>query len=360
MNGARQQGAVILIFITIVLLGVTTLLVTQLSVNKQKNQRQTSTLTDLATAKQNLVGYALRQPIPGTLPCPDTNGDGLANPQGANCQALLGLLPYRTLNLPVLTDGTGARLWYAVAANYTSNAATLKNSSITSNLTLDGQTMAAVVLAPEAQLNNQNRRPLNRTDHLEGVNADADFTTFTAIQSDTQNDQVVGISPAVFWSVIERHVLTNARALLNQYRAQCGEYPWAADFGGPFNSVNNQQRGALPLVTALPNDWGTVCAGGIAPIPPVWLRNHWSSQVLYRMCQTVQGNCVNIIGSAASPAPGVLVAPGITLAGQVRPDNDVNDYFEDENASLPDNQYREAGTIDHDATYNDTTRALSP
>lgn len=360
MSWNAQRGVAILTFVTIILLGVTTLLVTQLSVNKQSNIRQASGLDNLADAKNALLGYALSQPVPGTLPCPDNTGDGLANPQGAACSSQLGLLPYRTLNVADLTDGFGARLWYAVDLNYVSSAAALKNSSITTTLSLSGNPMAAVIIAPGPSLDNQSRRPLVIADFLEGINADGDLSTYDATQTATQNDQIAGLPHGQYWSLMERLVLTEAATLLNTYRLQCGEYPWAANFLGPFDSVNNQQIGALPLNSALPDDWGAVCGPGVAPVPAAWLVNHWPGELLYRMCQTGEGNCVTIIGDSASPAAGALVAPGISLAGQVRPDNDFGDYFEEENSSLPDSQFRRRAPINHSDTYNDVTRALSP
>lgn len=357
---SKQQGVVILTFLTIILLGITTLLVTQLSTNKRTNQRQTNHISSLSDAKQALVGYAMTHPIPGTLPCPDATGDGLANPQGLNCQSLLGLLPTRTLNLGNTQDGTGADLWYAVDANYTANSPALKNSSINTALMLDGTPVAGVVIAPGKPLGAQARRPLTRTDFLEGLNADGDFTNFESNQSDTQNDRVSGLAVATYWSQIEQRVLVTAKALVNDYRNQCGEYPWAANFGGPFNSVNNQQLGALPLNSASPDDWSSICATGVTPTPPAWLVNHWASQIQYRMCQTIEGTCVTILGSNDSPASGVLVAPGVAIPGQARPDNDLVDYFEDENINLPDSEFRQASAINHTATYNDTTLSLNP
>ena len=356
----RQRGVAILIFLTIVLLGVTTLLVTELSVNQQQNQRNIATTDTMAIAKQALLGYALEQAIPGTLPCPDATGDGFENPQGSSCQSQLGLLPHRTLNVDELRDSAGAELWYAVDLNYTASASALKNSSITTTLTLDSSPAAALVISPGKALDDQSRRELNQLDHLEGINADANLADYDSTQSDTQNDKFNAVMPGTFWSLVERRALAAAAQLLDEYRTQCGEYPWAADFGGPFDSTTNLQFGALPFNSALPDDWGAVCTPGTAPTPPGWLTSHWSTELLYRMCQSAEGNCLTVNGSTTSPAAGIVIAPGIALAAQVRPDSDTSDYFEDENSSLPDNLFNAAPPINHDSTYNDRTRTLNP
>jgi hypothetical protein len=83
----------------------------------------------LAQAHEALLAYAAERPIdaavgPGYLPCPDTDDDGWAE---STCGSLsghlgqaarLGRLPWKTLGLPDLRDGSGERLWYAVSTRH--------------------------------------------------------------------------------------------------------------------------------------------------------------------------------------------------------------------------------------------------
>src|SRR6478609_4375024 len=83
----------------------------------------------LAEAREALIAYATSRPIdaqvgPGYLPCPDTDDDGWAE---TTCGSLsghlgqadrLGRLPWKTLGLPDLRDGSGERLWYAVSTRH--------------------------------------------------------------------------------------------------------------------------------------------------------------------------------------------------------------------------------------------------
>lgn len=359
-SGFRQQnrGAAILIFITIVLLATTTLLVNELTVNRAASTRLQDNALVLSQAKEALLGYALSQTVPGTLPCPDSTGDGLQNLAAGGCQSQRGLLPTRTLNLPQLTDHTGSNIWYAVSLNLTPNATGQKNSSSASNLTLDGQASVAVIIAAGSAINGQSRRTLVVTDFLEGNNADGNLADYESLVSADNNDQVLSIEPGHYWSLMERRVLAEANRLLNAYRAVCNEFPWAASFGGPYNSVASQQTGALPFNIALPTNWGAACAGGNAPIPAAWLANQWSDQLYYAMCLSGQGNCLSLIGNVPSAVAGVILAPGISLTGQVRPDNDPGNYFEDENISLPTTQYRKRLVINHSSSYNDISASL--
>lgn len=355
----RQSGIALTVILTIILLAVTASLITVLPINEQRTGRIQNNGLLLEQANQALLGYALEHTIPGTLPCPDNNGDGLENPQGPNCATQLGLLPYRTINMPRSVDGSGALLWYAVELNYVANAG-LRNPSTISTLTLNGNQQAAIVIAPGPALDGQGRAELVIADFLEGVNADANLSTYDNIVTDSQNDQLLGIPKNRFWSLIEKIVTSSAQDLLSTYRANCGEYPFAADFGGPYDSVLNQQHGAMPFDSALPTDWGTACGASTAPTPSAWLSTHWREELLYRMCLSAEGNCLTVAGSPVTPASAVIVAPGVELTGQTRPSSDPLEYFEANNSSAPDSSYSQFRMIDYSSTYNDTSLALVP
>jgi hypothetical protein len=355
---ARSSGAAIIIFITLVLLAFTTILVTQVSVNQKKSARMQNSSQALDFAQSAIFGFALSHSIPGTLPCPDTTGDGSENTTAGGCTSQLGLLPYFTLGLDSLGDSSGSDLWYAVETSYTVNAAGQRNSSTPSALTLNGQPVSHVIIAPGIALEGQNRAPLTQANFLEGTNADGNLNTYDNIISNTQNDIVLGSPLSSFWTLIEQRVLAEAGVLTTTYRAVCNQYPWAANFGGPYTSVGSQQMGSLPFAAALPSNWGAACALGIAPIPANWLVTHWSDQLLYHMCTNLEGNCLTVIDSASSPAAAIILAPGSRLSGQTRPTAVASDYFEAENVSSPDEEYRAANPIDHSGGYNDLSNPL--
>src|SRR5690348_14815456 len=92
-------------------------------------ERDRVTERALAQAREALIAYAAERPIdaavgPGYLPCPDADDDGWAE---STCGSLsghlgqaerLGRLPWKTLGLPDLRDGSGERLWYAVSTRH--------------------------------------------------------------------------------------------------------------------------------------------------------------------------------------------------------------------------------------------------
>lgn len=134
----------------------------------------------LATARQALIGFATtyrEQGHPtadyGYLPCPDLDGDGSAETCGTQGRAVIGRLPWLTLNLPDLRDGAGECLWYAVSGNVKNNPKpTALNWDSTGSFRLvdaTGATVplpgdplglaAAIIIAPGPPLTAQQRQP---------------------------------------------------------------------------------------------------------------------------------------------------------------------------------------------------------
>ncbi|MEP5763833.1 MAG: hypothetical protein ABJ308_04535 [Halieaceae bacterium] len=356
----RARGFALLALMTLLVLALSAALIARLSLNQRATDRIKDNADILGLAADSLLGYALQQIPPGTLPCPDTDGDGLEDATAGGCQSQRGLLPVRTLNTGSINDRSGAALWYAVELNLVSNAGGVRNPSRATTLLLDNVPVAAVLVAPGAPLAQQGRAPLLATDFLEGVNADATLNTYARPVDDTGNDQLLALGLGGFWTHMARRVLAVTGQLLVDYRAVCAEYPWAASFAGPFDSVPALQIGSLPLNSALPNDWGTVCATGTAPTPPAWLSFHWSDQIYYRMCTVAEGNCLSTVGNVNPAGSAVLLSPGVTLAAQLRPSGAPANYFELENIAAPNTQFRDLDLIDHTGAYNDVTAVLAP
>jgi hypothetical protein len=122
-----QRGAFLLLAVLLVVTAIAALLAG--AGFRQGDARARVTERALAAAREALIAYAAGRPIsaavgPGYLPCPDLDGDGWAEStcgslDGASGQAQrLGRLPWKTLGLPMLTDGDGERLWYAVSTKY--------------------------------------------------------------------------------------------------------------------------------------------------------------------------------------------------------------------------------------------------
>jgi hypothetical protein len=189
----RQCGAVLLVMLVVLILGGSAILLNSLNSTAPRLARDKVTADALAQAKEALIGFAVKvqisksdstnQPRPGDLPCPDTNNDGSAD-SPCNTQAL-GRLPWKTLGLPKLRDGSGETLWYAVSTNFQNNTRTgALNSDTPGTISVfsaegvlihdgGGSTGAvAVILAPGEVLTRQDSStPQNRSCTI-GVDCD--------------------------------------------------------------------------------------------------------------------------------------------------------------------------------------------
>lgn len=117
-----QQGAVLLVMLTILIMGSSYLFVSNLnnqSSNSKQNQFASARLVEIRNA---LLGYAVAN---GRLPCPDTNGDGLQN--GPNCNAVEGGVPWLDLGIPY-RDTWGHSIRYRADDNYTGAAPITSNT----------------------------------------------------------------------------------------------------------------------------------------------------------------------------------------------------------------------------------------
>ncbi|MCL2830772.1 MAG: hypothetical protein FWD77_08565 [Betaproteobacteria bacterium] len=187
----RMHGAALLLALLFLIMLGLTLLLGLFSTQSLALDRARKTESALAQAKEALLAYALTYPeqhsksgfvseVPGYLPCPDLGAVGKEGEEAASCglsnEISLGMLPWKTLNLPPLRDGDGNCLWYAVSGSFKQNPAPdLLNwdsagqfqilatasgvSSIVAGKT-EEERPAAVIFAPGAALPGQPRAHL--------------------------------------------------------------------------------------------------------------------------------------------------------------------------------------------------------
>lgn len=130
MGRAAERGHVlILVVLASLLLAVG--MMGQIDHEKAQQTRSQRTSAALLQARQALLAYAVTYldnaehsgEVFGYLPCPDRDGDGVADLVCGSAGALaVGLLPYRTLGMPQIVDGYGHCLWYVVSGRFKNNA----------------------------------------------------------------------------------------------------------------------------------------------------------------------------------------------------------------------------------------------
>ncbi|MSQ72941.1 MAG: hypothetical protein EXR27_16855 [Betaproteobacteria bacterium] len=256
-----------------------------------QNARDQKTLDSLQQAKAALIAYAASQAWnsgiddqPGSLPCPDTDNDGVADSCGTSTSGRTGRLPWKTLKISDLRDANGELLWYSLSKTFrTASGTTIINSDTEGEISIyDDQyststpvltKVVAVVIAPGAAVNGQSRTSSSVSAFLDcrngtltdafsfslppaGAGSSCPHTTADR-DKDYFNDRILPITHADLFSVVEPSVAARIERDLKQYftayNTAWGRYPFAATFSNPstatFLGVLNLQWGLLPLHT---------------------------------------------------------------------------------------------------------------
>ncbi len=123
-----QSGAALLLMMLGLFLTIASQLVSSLNSNQHRLDKPFINASVLQQAKEGLIAYALLSDQTdgqaGLLPCPDLDGDGMANqPCDTTGQSQTGWLPWQTLKIPKLQDADGYCLRYTVSGHFTQSVA---------------------------------------------------------------------------------------------------------------------------------------------------------------------------------------------------------------------------------------------
>lgn len=396
-----QSGAVLLLFVLLIVIGSSYALVTKLNTNLALTQQSKETGIALSAAKNALISYAITFPDhnasgvidgPGYLLCPDLNNDGSAV---ANCSigggTTIGRLPNQTLRLEELRDASGQRLWYALSQNFRfGNNKTIplnSESPSSAELSINGVgDIVAVIIAPGAPVDSQTR-DINEIDiadeiehYLEGDNNDLDANYITTLgdfqrkdgeydanDNYTFNDQVVFITRKELMEAVEKRVLGEVKQALLNYQTNNGEFPWLAPFSDPSTSsylrMANTYEGHLSFDLNSDGD-----AGEQSDLPDWFLNNNWHHLIYIayapgetlpgdNACTTSGTDCLvlNNSGTPNNDKRALAMIAGEDLTAQ-RPSGVLAHYFENGNATPLDNNFWKDQTTD---VFNDQIKVIS-
>ncbi len=283
-----QRGMALLAFLAVIALVMLYLFLGRLDAAQLRTQRDRATSDALALAKQALIGRATGDGNrPGSLPCPDTDDNGVAQLLSGNeCPAYIGRLPWKTLGLPDLRDGYGERPWYALSRSLRDDdSAEPVNSQTPMQMALDGNAdVAAIVFSPGPPRADQNGRPSNTVAHyLDGTNADGDSAFVSGPAGEAFNDRALALSRDELFQAVGRRVLAELAGPgdppaqgLRKYFADNGAYPWADTAADPDHDPDPLQiSGQIPdAVLSFPpatlawlqnNDWFALTAYAVTP-----------------------------------------------------------------------------------------------
>jgi hypothetical protein len=314
----RQSGLALIIVLVVLGLFVGSLAVGFTSDLVRKSKIEQQTVDALAKGKDALVGRAASDSsIPGSLPCPDLDNDGVAELfVGIACPGYVGRLPWRTLGLPDLRDGNGERLWYALSPNFRDHpSAQPLNSNTPGQLNITGNAPAAnviaIVFSPGTVMGNQVRDTANENNvvnYLEGENSNGappgDNTFATALASSTFNDKLLPITREALFPVVEMRVARELRLSLRNYYAANGFFPLAAQFPDNIGTPGTY-RGYIPT---------TGCVPGVPELPtylPTWfVPNNWQQVMVYAVAPRCTPKVNTTLLSLALLAPPPVCASG--------------------------------------------------
>ncbi|MFN7087125.1 MAG: hypothetical protein ACK4N4_10945 [Burkholderiales bacterium] len=341
-------------------------------------ERDKITNAALAQAKDALIAFASGQPFngpnerPGDLPCPDIDDNGIAD---SNCNSVglrIGRLPWKTLGLPDLRDGSGERLWYAVSDRFKTSTRLLPpsyplNSDTQGEYTVTGPVAAnnviAVVFAPGGALGSQDRNPAVNApcpttgttiarsrcaaNYLDGDNGNGTTSFATAPPSATFNDKLLLITSDTFFPAVEKRVANEARAGLLGFYAYSGYnfFPYANDYGdSAYQCTDKTYSGRIPQSTSFPSskcrknasdpDWNGYSW-------PLWFfGNNWHLVMFYAVSQKCTDKnkpacsdvgtflTVNGLPPPNNNIQALVIASGRGFAGQTRPCANASDCLE--------------------------------
>ncbi|MEQ1773192.1 MAG: hypothetical protein ABL891_05345 [Burkholderiales bacterium] len=343
-----------MILITVLLIG-TVVGISLFSLIRPRNptlEDNVQTEQALAQARQALIAYAsarLSTNRPGELPCPDTNNNGTAEANCNTAASRLGRFPWSTLGAPDLRDGSGERLWYALSSNFkNATAVTPLNSNTPGQLTVTGLAPAtnviAIVFAPGPVIAGQNRTAgnvNNAAHYLEGENSNGDTIFTSAAPSTTLNDRLLAITAGNFFPQVEMRVAREARVTLNAYFNNPGRryFPFAHAYGGAGLCAASSQ-GRIPTNPVNCGGGQQTWPGGVA-FPAWFFTNNWHQVLFYSVAPACTNpaspNCAGAGGLLTVNGVGgiraLLITPGTSFTGQVRPCGTITDCLEPPNTT---------------------------
>jgi hypothetical protein len=363
---AAQRGQALLTMLCILGLAAALLVygsTTEISRSVHADERTRDALEE---ARQALIGRAVSDANrPGSLPCPDADGDGSADLfVGSSCPAYVGRLPWRSLGVGDLRDESGERLWYALSPSFRDHpSAPAINSDSRGTLTVYSADetapvtteAVAVVFAPGAALNGQVRDGVTQTcssngrivprancpvNYLDAINkfsnANASGPFVAPPLQPGFNDKLAVVTTSAFMPLVERRVALEARNALLDYKrtSACRCFPWPDETGDGVSDAG-VNRGRIPVKTALPQAW----PAGL--LPSYFSANDWARVTHYVVARSAleqagQGctTCAeaNLTIDSLRGYEVVLLTPGFATGSRQR--SSLSDYFADpENAN---------------------------
>ena len=240
-----------------------------------KNARDKKTASVLAEAKAALIGWSVARGVsgtarPGEMPCPDNDAPstfGYGYEDGTCVAGKVGRLPWKTLGIDEIRDGYGEPLWYAIdgAFRRRTGVAPSTNQPINSDtraallvyaadgvtkISPPGNEAVALIFSAGLPIGGKTRSPVNSvvcpatgtnilenrcaSNYLESANGKNNAVNngpyIAGYKTSTFNDQLIFITTTELMTVVEKLVGKQVQAILQDYKAVNGYYPYPAKY----------------------------------------------------------------------------------------------------------------------------------
>jgi hypothetical protein len=345
-NGRQtQKGAAFLILVFMLGVAAASAIVVAGPTGNAQLLAAEKTGAALATAREALMAYAASVPDSerlGDLPCPATSYASGQTATSCNTAASrIGYLPWKTLGLPDLRDGSGSPLLYAVSNGFKYNTRTgTLNSDTAGEFSVSGENAIAVIFAPGPALRTQDRNAatFSVVNFLELENADSDTTFTTALEADNFNDRLLWITPRAFFPALETRAMRVAQERLNHYVSVTNRYPRSNRY--LIDGVCWDTGGRLPYAigsnACLPGGNGATLGQWTMAWPNWFFQNYWDYVMHYAVspkCTATSGAVCDQAGSyltvdSQNNVRALLIRQG-TPNGQTRPCSTVTQCLDD-------------------------------
>ncbi len=388
------------------------------SAESNRQERDQRTRVALAAAKEALIAFAVGNPDRGYLPCPadptlaGTLTEGTMLGTCSSHAVRIGRLPWRSLGIAELRDGSGEPLWYAVSANFANGASTINSAASTGSLTINTIAgNAAIVFSAGEVLQGQIRTDAVAlcsttsgnlrndycaanyldVDTVSGIsNADAN-EAFAHTKGAAFNDQIAAVTSQQFFTRVEKRVLQDVKSCLLEYADHAGNtkhiFPWAhranasepdpADKSEDYDDRSGTNIGRIAdTFDDSPYSWGADCPLSHCTTPGActsnknWLKD-WREVVFYVVSEdfnpdgpgTSGGDGEITVGTNTNVRAAILIA-GKPVTGQTRADEDDRmsraNYLEDNNLATYSSPPQTWELKPATSTFNDRVVVVAP
>lgn len=351
----RQRGAAFLILVLMIGIAISALILSASGSTNDKLATAEKTTKALAAARDALMAFAVSvsdSARPGDLPCPATSyATGIAASSCNTAASRIGYLPWNTLGLPDLLDGTGSPLLYTVSNTFKNSTRTgTLNSDTTGEFSVNGENAIAIVFAPGTPFSTQDRNAgtFSVANFLELRNADGDSSFENSAESSTINDRLIWITPRAFFPPIEMRAMRVAQERLLHYFSVTGRFPMSNAYLNDFVCWTN--GGRLPYPTSgnpcLPAGNGATASQWTMAWPGWFFANYWDFVMHYAVAERCtsnsgaicdgSGNYLRVDGADGTRA--LLIRQGIANS-QSRPCSLVSQCLDDAENRDSDRDY---------------------